>query len=358
MAAMDVIEWRDTSGKEIVRRWPEFGAGNIRLGSQLTVRESQEAIFFRDGKALDVFKAGRHTLTSANLPLLDRLINLPFGGKAPFQAEVYFVNMRTLTGLKWGTSSPVVFRDSELTMVQLRAFGGYTCRVVDSQLFVNEVVGTESFYTTMEVSDWLRDFIVSRFNDVLGEVLDTVLDLPKYYDEIGQAMRARVGEDFRNYGLELIDFLIEAITPPQAVLDMIDKRAGMGAVGDMGRFMQYQAAQAIGDMPSAEGGGGAAGAGMGLGAGAGMGAAIMQTIQQAMKQAATPGSGTDTTSADAEPAVAAPRPRCPNCESEVPEGAKFCPECGQPLRAPECPACNVEVPTDAKFCPECGQKLH
>ena len=152
MAAMDVIEWRDASGKEIVRRWPEFGAGNIRLGSQLTVRESQEAIFFRDGKALDVFKAGRHTLTSANLPLIGRLINLPFGGKAPFQAEVYFVNMRTFTNLKWGTASPVIFRDQELGAVRLRAYGLFTMRVDDPQLFVNKVVGTEHRYDTESVA--------------------------------------------------------------------------------------------------------------------------------------------------------------------------------------------------------------
>ncbi len=288
MAAIDVIEWRDMTGNEIVHRWPEYGQGNIRLGAQLTVRESQEAIFFRDGKALDVFKVGRHTLTTANIPLLQRIINIPFGGNTPFQAEVYFVNMRTFTDLKWGTAAPVVFRDSELDMVQLRAFGGYTCRVADSQLFVNEVVGTQHRYNSETVGAWLREFIVARFNDVLGEVMDTVLDLPKHYDELGAAMRARVGQDFQNYGLELIDFLIEAITPPEAVLEMINKRAGMAAVGDMNRFMQFQTAQAIGDMPKAEGGGGAAGVGMGLGAGAGMGAAMMGAMQQAMGQQQAP----------------------------------------------------------------------
>jgi len=284
MAAIDVIEWRDVTGNEIVHRWPEYGPGTIKLGAQLTVRESQEAIFFRDGKALDVFHVGRHTLTTANIPLLQAIINIPFGGETPFQAEVYFVNMRTFTDLKWGTASPVIFRDSELDMVRLRAFGAYTCRVVDSQIFVDEVVGTQHMYDTDLVASWLRDFIVARFNDVLGEVMDTVLDLPKHYDELGEVMRARVGQDFENYGLELIDFLIEAIAPPEAVLEMIDARSGMGAVGDMQRFMQFRTAQAIGDMPSAEGGGGAAGVGMGLGAGAGMGAAMMGAMQQAMQQ--------------------------------------------------------------------------
>ncbi len=292
MAGIDVIEWRDVTGNEIVHRWPEVGPGTVKLGAQLTVRESQEAVFYRDGKALDVFGVGRHTLTTANIPLLQGLINIPFGGETPFQAEVYFINLRTFTEMKWGTASPVIFRDSELEMVRLRAFGAYTMRVGDSQLFVNEVVGTQHMYDTDLVASWLRDFIVARFNDVLGEVMDTVLDLPKYYDEIGATMRARVGEDFENYGLELIDFLIEAITPPEAVVEMIDKRSGMAAVGDMDRFMRYQTAQAIGDMPNAEGGGGAAGLGMGLGAGAGMGAMMMGAMQQQMGQpgqaAATP----------------------------------------------------------------------
>ena len=288
MAGIDVIEWRDVTGNEIVHRWPEVGPGTIKLGAQLTVRESQDAIFYRDGKALDVFGVGRHTLTTANIPLLQGLINIPFGGETPFQAEVYFVNLRTFTQMKWGTASPVIFRDAELEMVRLRAFGAYTMRVGDSQLFVNEVVGTQHMYDTDLVASWLRDFIVARFNDVLGEVIDTVLDLPKYYDQIAAAMRARVGQDFENYGLELIDFLIEAITPPEAVIEMIDKRSGMAAVGDMDRFMRYQTAQAIGDMPNAEGGGGAAGLGMGLGAGAGMCAAMMGAMQQQMGQPGQP----------------------------------------------------------------------
>ncbi len=248
MALLDVVEWRDTTGTEIVHRWPEYGDGNIRLGSQLVVRESQAAVFFRDGKALDVFGPGRHTLTTGNLPLLGSLINLPFGGHTPFQAEVYFVNLRTFTDLKWGTRAPVVFRDKELAMVRLRAFGLYTCRVGDVQLFVNKVVGTEQRYTQDAVSTWMRDFIVARFTDCLGEVIQTILDLPQNYDEIGVAVRERVRSDFDKYGLELTDLLIEAITPPEAVQKLIDQRSGMEVVGDMDRYTRFQTAQAIGQM--------------------------------------------------------------------------------------------------------------
>jgi membrane protease subunit (stomatin/prohibitin family) len=347
MDLMDVIEWQDVSGDEIVHRWPAYGPGTIRLGAQLTVRESQVAVFFRDGKGLDVLGPGRHTLETANLPLLDRLINLPFGGTTPFQAEVYFVNMRTFTGLKWGTPSPIIFRDSELAMVRLRAMGAYTCRVADPQLFITTVVGTENRYDTESVSAWLRDFIVARFNDTLGEHLKTILDLPNQYDEIAASIKTRVGEDFQNYGLELIDFLIEAITPPEEVMAMIDQRAGMEAAGDLRRFLQYQTAQAIGKMPEAGGDAtGAAGAGVGLGAGVGMGAAMAGAMADAFRPS--------------QPAAAAPAGGGATCPDghPVPAGAKFCPQCGKPVAASGfCPNCGKPTPADAKFCPSCGQQL-
>lgn len=325
MALVDVVEWRDMTGEEIVHRWPAYGPGDVKLGAQLTVRESQVAVFFRDGKGLDVFQPGRHTLTTNNIPLLNRLINIPFGGQTPFQAEVYFVNMKTFTNMKWGTPSPVIFRDTELHTVRLRAFGGYTMRVADVQLFVNTVVGTEHRYDTETVSDWLRDFIAARFNDTLGEVMETVLDLPKLYDEIGVAVKARVGEDFDRYGLELIDFLIEAITPPEEVLEMIDERARMEAVGDMGRFTQFRTAQAIGDAAKSDSSGMAA-TGVGMGAGIGMGAAMADAMRKSMAP---------DDSAEAEPAQ----------EAVSPEGAKFCANCGKPLSP------------GAKFCAECGAKV-
>lgn len=329
MALIDVIEWRDVGGDEIVHRWPESGPGNIHLGSQLTVRESQVAVFFRDGKALDVFQPGRYTLETNNLPLLDRLINLPFGGTTPFQAEVYFVNMKTFTDLKWGTPEPIVFRDTELHTVRLRAYGSYTMRVAAPETLVNTVVGTEHCYDTQSISNWLRGFIVSRFTDILGQVMETVLDLPKLYDEIAAAVKAALRDDFNRYGLELRDFLIQAITPTEEVMQMIDERARMEAVGDMGRFTQFQAAQAIRDLPRAEGGNMAA-LGAGMGAGVGLGAAMVEAMRGAMSgaQAAQP----STPTAGEQQAVS-------------PAGAKFCANCGAGL-----------VP-HAKFCSECGAKV-
>ena len=136
--AIEVVEWKDFNGDEMVWRYP---AGELKLGAQLVVTENQWAIFFRDGKALDTFSAGRHTLTTANIPLLTKLISLPFGGTSPFRAEIYFINRKTFTDLKWGTKDPVVFRDAELKMVRLRAHGVFATRVANAQLFLNQVVG-------------------------------------------------------------------------------------------------------------------------------------------------------------------------------------------------------------------------
>ncbi len=345
--AIDVIEWTDFTGDEIVHRWPQYGQADISLGAQLTVRESQAAVFFRDGKALDVFGPGRHTLTTANLPLFDRFINIPFGGRTPFQAEVYFVNMRTFTNLKWGTPSPVIFRDDELGAVRLRAYGLFTMRVNDPQLFVNKVVGTEHRYDTESVAAWLRDFIVARFNDMLGETMDSVFDLASKYDELGAATKARLTSDFRNYGMVLEDFLIDAITPPDEVNEMIDERSRMAAVGDMEQFTRYRTAQAIGDLAK---GGGDAGGAAATGAGLGLG----MTMAQMMAQALSPQQAAQGTSGP----IPAGATTCPNGHVVAP-GAKFCPECGAKieLSGPRTCANGHQVPEGAKFCPECGARM-
>ena len=345
MDAIDVVEWQDVTGTEIVHCWPASGPGNIRAGSQLTVRESQAAVFFRDGQALDTFHAGRHTLGTLNLPLLQKLINIPFGGDTPFQAEVWFVNLRTMTNLKWGTPAPIIFRDQELAMVQLRAFGQFTCRVGDPQLFVNKVVGTEGRYDETAIEGWMRSFIISRFNDTLGEVLETILDLGRMYDEIGIATRERCREDFDKFGIELLDLLVEAITPPEAVQKMIDERTSMEAVGDMGRFTAFRTAEAIGDMAKKEGGGGGMEVGAGLGAGIGIGSAMAGAIAGATRPPAAPAAAPGATA------------KCPKCGADAPLGAKFCPGCGEKMAAAtHCTECGAEIPPGAKFCPGCGKK--
>ncbi len=285
MALLEVIEFLDESGREIIHRVPEEGSGEIKLGSQCVVRESQVAVFFRDGKALDILGPGRHTLTTANIPILVGLLKIPFGWKSPFRAEVIFVNMREFVDMKWGTPQMLPFRDKDLGIVRLRAFGTYAMQVTDPHLFVNKIAGTQGIYTTDQLEDYLRNILVSRLADLLGENLKSVLDLAGQYDEYGAGVRAKAADDFAALGLALKAFYITAITVPEEVEKAIDERAQMGALGDLAAYMRFKAARAMGDAARAEGAGGLAGAGLGLGAGVGLGGVLAGTMAQAMQAA-------------------------------------------------------------------------
>ncbi len=347
----EIIEWLDDTGKEIVHREPQTGSGEFRIGSQLVVRESQEAVFFRDGKAMDTMGPGRHTLTTQNIPLLAELAGMAFEGEgSPFRAEVYYVNKKTFTDMKWGTKEPIIFRDKELAMVRLRAFGQFSIKVSQSQLFINKLVGTEGRYTTDAVESYLKGVIISRLADLMGETLTSIFDLAQSYDEISTLAKARLGDDFEKYGIQLVDFYINAITPPDEVQKRIDERTSMAALGNMNDYMRFKTATAVSDAAQNQAGG-AAGTGVGLGAGVGMGAAMANMMAQGMM-----GGGQPQQAAPA-PTAAAPAAAlvaCPACSKMVVPG-KFCPECGKPLSA-TCGKCGAILAPGAKFCPECGTK--
>ena len=181
---LEVLEWFDETGQELVHRIPEKGSGEIKYGAQLTVRESQSAVFFYQGKAYDAFGPGRHTLTTLNIPILTKVLSIPWGMTSPLRAEVYFVNMKLFPNLKWGTRDPVAFRDSELGLIRLRAHGVYSIQVLQPALLINRLVGTQGMFSTTEIEDYLSEAIVSRFNDLMGETIDTVFKLPGRYEEL------------------------------------------------------------------------------------------------------------------------------------------------------------------------------
>src|SRR5215217_3350481 len=234
---IDVIEAPDQGPNEMVARVPDAGSGDFRLGSQVIVRESQRAIFYRDGKSLDTFPPGRHTITTANLPILSGLLRLVTGGNNVFTAEVYFVNLREFTDMKWGTPQPISLRDTDLGLVRLRAFGQYSMQVSDPKRFVDQIVGTQGVYSTPQIEDYLRNAIISRLTDVLGQNMKSIFDLPQLFDEIGAGMRAKVQDDFTAMGIALKQFMVVSITPTDETAKAIDERSSMGAIGDVDKYM-------------------------------------------------------------------------------------------------------------------------
>ena len=301
----DIVEYVDEGRQEIVHRIPERGSGDFRLGSQLIVRDGQAAIFYRDGKALDTFGAGRHTLTTANVPLLTDLIGKAFSGRTPFKAEVYFVTQRELTDMKWGTKSPITIQDPILGMARVTGYGTYAIQITEPQLFVNKIVGTQGLYRTRDIEGFFRSIIMTKLMDLIGEMGKSVIQMAAFAEELSAGVRAKAAEEFAARGVTLNSFYIESLSPTEETAKAIDARSAMGAIGDMNAYMQYQGAQAMRDAAQNESGG-LAGAGVGLGAGMGMGAGMAQMFTSSMQQGQQQPAPTQpaTTQAPASPQTA------------------------------------------------------
>jgi len=276
----DVIEYPSEMTDEIVHRFPETGIGDYRIGSQLIVREAQAAVFFRDGNALDVFRAGRHTLATANIPLLIDLIGKAFNDRTPFPAEVYFVSMKEFANKKWGTPQPIIVRNPGmgLGVALLQGFGTYSFQVKDPQQFVTQIVGTQGAYRTSDIEERLRTMLLSKLQDVLGETgaKHSVPEIIGLTEELGASVRAKSQDDFDAIGLTLKTFYVGNLKPSEKSAQEL---RDMGML-DMATYTQLQAADAMRD--AAQNPSGGAGLTAGIGAGMGIGNLMQQATSGAM----------------------------------------------------------------------------
>lgn len=366
---LEMIEWFDETGRELVHRIPEKGSGEIKFGAQLVVRESQAGVFFYNGRAYDAFGPGRHTLTTLNLPILTKVFSLPWGFTSPLRAEVYMVNLKEFIDLKWGTRDPVAFKDQELGLIRLRAFGVFNLRVVQPVLFINSLVGTQGIYTTEEIEEYLSRVIVSRLNDHLGLHLDSLTHLPSRFDELSQGLKKRLAEDFSRFGLALTRLYIVSITPPEEVQKAIDDRSRLAVLKDLDGLIKMKAAMALEEAARSQG---ETGSGMGMGLGFLLPALFSETL---LKK--DPGQETtaELTCPECHHSVGADArfcpycghqivvfDRCPQCGKNLPPKARFCPGCGRPTAeknpAPVCSRCGAENLNGSIYCNQCGEKLH
>ncbi len=335
---IDVIEWIDDSRNVMVHRY-DMNGKEIMMGAQLTVRESQVAIFMNEGQIADVYTPGRHELTTSNMPIMTALKSWKFGFNSPFKADVFFVNTRQFLDLKWGTANPVMMRDAEFGVIRLRAFGIYSFRVKEPVLFLKEVFGTNSLFSVNDVEGQIKRLVVSSLSDAIAESKIPALDLAANYEELGSFSLKSMQPKVQAMGLELTSFIIENVSLPEEVEKVMDRRTSMGVLGDMNRYTQYQAAEAMREAANNPGGS-MAGIGVGMSAGAMMGQMFNQSVQQQ----------------NVQPAPQAPRSSCISCNAAIAPQAKFCPECGANQAAPKCKSCGVELTAGTKFCPDCGAK--
>lgn len=369
---IEVIEWLDDSGNTILYRFPVQGQ-EIKNGAQLIVRDSQTAVFVHEGQVADVFTPGRYTVDGGNTPILSKLGAWKFGFNSPIKSEVYFVNTKQFTDMKWGTSSPIMLPDPDFGMIRLRAFGGYSMRVIDPSEFIKQVAGTNAQFHTEDIDEQLKRSIVTEFSDALGELEIPALKLAAKFKELGETIRVKINEDFKAYGLEVTKFYLESVSLPEDVQAAMDRRGAMGALGNVDQYMKFQAADALRDAAQNEGGGAGLGAGLGAGFAVGnqMANAFGGTQGGAQQQQGGGGSQTQTIPCPSCGKPNAPGTKfcgdcgakmevakvpCVKCGAELREGAKFCSECGSTQEKQKCANCQAELAPGAKFCPECGTK--
>ena len=339
------IDWSDNSQNTLVYKYPfKNGGREVNEKSTLTVRDSQCAVFVHKGQVADVFGPGFYELKTATFPILSKLFNWKYAFENPIVCDVYFVNTKQFTNIKWGTKNPIIMRDTEFGSVRVRGFGSFAFKVDDPTVFLKELFGTNSTFKTEDISDYLKTLTISSLTDAIGESKISLLDLAGNTDEFNEIIKAKVQGKFNDIGLKLTNLAIENMSVPEEVEKALDERTKLGILGDKTDvLMKVAAAQAMQDAAKNPGNG-FAGAGVGLGAGLGMG----QIFAEAMKPTVT----------ETKQEVSKATKTCPKCGSQVDAKAKFCAECGEKLNTKSfCPECGAQINGGAKFCPECGQKL-
>lgn len=277
---IDIIEWADDSKDTIVWKFPRYN-NEIKNGAQLIVRPGQAAVLVDEGKLADVFTEGRHVLDTNNIPLLSTLKGWKYGFNSPFKVDIFFVSLRDFTNQKWGTKNPIMLRDAEFGPIRVRAFGSYQFKVTSPENVLRKLSTTNEKYTVEDINDQLRNIIVTRFTDVIGEAKIPVLDVASNMNEFSELLHKNMDSEFTDYGFGITKFLVENVSLPPEVEAMLDKRSSMGILGDMNKFMQFSAANSLETAAKNEGMGGAfVGAGMGMGMGNMMGGMMQNSMNQ------------------------------------------------------------------------------
>ncbi|UKS25946.1 SPFH domain-containing protein [Paenibacillus sp. HWE-109] len=382
MALIDRIKYDGAAdGNWLVYKYP---SEDLTLGAQLVVGEGQLAIFVKEGRALDLFGPGTHTLSTGNIPLLNRLINLPFGNETPFTAEIYYVNTTLNMNLKWGTESPIQIIDPVYQVrINARANGQYTMRVNDYSIFLTQIIGTQKGGTTITVQNLLPNFkgiVLNSVDTILAQyIIDkkvSVLDIRTKQREIAQLCMDDMKDSFLTFGIELVNFFVNSINFPDEDMEVINgilqRKAEFDILGDA-RYATQKQFEIMGNFSKNEGTSGMANAGIGLGLGFGMmgqlGGAISNISNNTIRQPVpTPEANvpckhcSSANSPDAKfcgecgQKMQSTKP-CYKCNAENKENAKFCSECGTAIGIISCPSCNHELTAGSRFCPECGTSL-
>jgi membrane protease subunit (stomatin/prohibitin family) len=324
-----VIQWNENEDGVLAYRYPMQDM-EIENGGKLTVRETQMAAFINEGKIADVFGPGMYTLTTRNLPVLTDLMNWSKDFESPFKSDVYFFSTRLQMDQKWGTATPVTIRDKEFGAVRLRAYGTYAYRIADPRVFFTNVSGTRYSYSRADLEDQLRAMIVERMAGAFADSNISFLDMAQNQSALAATIAGAMKPGFAALGLEMNQFVVESVSLPDELQKVMDQRIGMNMTGDMGKLMQFEAAESMEE--AAQNPGGTAGMGVGLGAGAAMAQAIMG---QGLTGQGLTGQGLTGQAIPGQARSGAAVPA---------EGSKFCTECGKPMRQ------------GAKFCPECGKQ--